>query len=111
MISKQNARHYTWGTLCDGWHLVDQAALSVIQERMPAGASETPHRHAKARQFFYVLGGEATLELAGGSQTLRAGQGLEIPPGAAHRIVNAGSSDLEFLVVSQPHSHGDRTDA
>jgi mannose-6-phosphate isomerase-like protein (cupin superfamily) len=37
-----------------------------------------------------------------------AGEGLQIEPGVAHQIANRSEENVEFLVVSQPHSHGDR---
>ena len=33
-ISRENAEHYVWGEICDGWHLVKDAKLSVIEEQM-----------------------------------------------------------------------------
>jgi mannose-6-phosphate isomerase-like protein (cupin superfamily) len=107
-ISSATAPHYVWGAGCDGWHLVRAAELSVIQERMPAETSEVRHRHAHARQFFFVLAGTLTLEVAGRVYPLTAGIGLEVAPGMPHQVRNAGPAVAEFLVVSQPPSHGDR---
>jgi mannose-6-phosphate isomerase-like protein (cupin superfamily) len=101
--------HYTWGAGCDGWHLVNRPELSVIRERMPSGTSEVRHFHSAARQVFYVLSGTAILEVDGVECTLSAGESLEVAPGARHQIFNRSEAPLEFLVVSQPHSHGDRT--
>jgi len=108
MVSIENAEHYTWGDGCDGWHLMRTADVSVIHERMPAGASEARHFHAKARQFFYVLDGELTLEIAGGVQVLGREQGVEVAPGVAHQAFNRSGADVRFLVTSVPPSHGDR---
>jgi hypothetical protein len=36
VISRDNAEHYFWGTGCDGWHLVRESGLSVMDECMPA---------------------------------------------------------------------------
>lgn len=108
VIRAANAEHYHWGQQCDGWHLVRAETLSVIEERMPPGTSEQRHFHERARQFFYVLAGELTMELAGGAVTLRAGEGVEISPGEPHQARNASSSDARFLVISEPPSHGDR---
>jgi len=110
-ISIDNAEHYRWGEGCDGWHLLAADDLSVIEERMPPGAAEQRHRHARARQFFHVLAGEATLELDGTVHRLRRGEGLHVPPGAAHQMRNESAADVRFLVVSAPKSHGDRTPA
>ena len=108
MISKDTAEHYTWGAGCDGWRLVDRAELSVIHERMPPGAVEVRHYHQAARQFFFVLAGTATMEIGGARHTLRAQQGIKIAPGAPHQISNDSDADVEFLVISQPTTRGDR---
>jgi mannose-6-phosphate isomerase-like protein (cupin superfamily) len=107
-VSTSTAAHYTWGAGCDGWHLVSRPGLSVIRERMPPGASESRHFHSAARQFFYVLSGSAVLEVEGVEFTLSADEGLEVAPGARHQLLNRSEAPLEFLVVSKPHSHGDK---
>ena len=108
LMSKATAKHYVWGKGCDGWHLVKTAELSVIHERMPAGTSEARHFHTRARQFFFVLSGTATLEIAGLREVLRVHEGLEVPPQVPHQMFNESEQAIEFLVVSQPASHGDR---
>ena len=110
-ISRSIAEHYRWGERCDGWHLVRAGALSVIEERMPPGAREARHRHAAARQFFYVLSGVLTMEVEGTVHRLAERSGIEIAPGVAHQALNDGDTDAEFLVVSVPPSHGDRVAA
>jgi mannose-6-phosphate isomerase-like protein (cupin superfamily) len=110
IISQSNAEHYTWGSSCDGWFLVRTPELNIIEERMPPGASETRHRHLRARQFFFVLEGELTMEVEQQVFTVRRGEGIEIAPGQAHQAMNRGRDDLHFLVTSQPPSHGDRVD-
>ena len=106
--STADAPHYVWGGTCDGWHLVRAAALSVIEERMPSGTREARHRHAHARQFFYVLTGTLTLEVEGTRHRLGPRTGIELPPGTAHQALNESDAEVEFLVVSTPPSHGDR---
>ncbi len=110
-VSISSAEHYTWGDRCDGWHLVDTPELSVIQERMPPRTAEVRHLHRLARQFFYVLRGAVHLEAGGVDHELTAGEGLEVAPGTPHRVANDSQGDAEFIVVSQPHSHGDREPA
>ena len=111
VVQAKSENHYTWGDVCDGWHLVRHENLSVIEERLPPGTTEQRHFHTQARQFFYVLSGELTMELNGELLAVRAGQGLEIAPGQAHQAMNRSDADLRFLVISQPPSHGDRTPA
>jgi mannose-6-phosphate isomerase-like protein (cupin superfamily) len=108
MTNKDAAEHYIWGGVCEGWHLVRSEGLSVIQERMPPGTSEVRHAHAHARQFFFVLAGAATIEVAGKREQLAVGDGVEIGPGVPHQIFNCSDRDVEFLVISQPPAQGDR---
>lgn len=105
---RDTAEHYQWGDGCDGWRLLSRADLNVIEERVPPGAAEVPHRHAIARQFFRVLSGEATLEFDDHAVSFGAGEGVEVPPGVRHRFVNHGVVDVVFLVISAPTTAGDR---
>jgi mannose-6-phosphate isomerase-like protein (cupin superfamily) len=111
IISIQSAEHYNWGAGCDGWHLVKTPELSVIEELMPAGTSEARHAHVHARQFFYVLEGELTMEVEYHDFVLRKGEGIEVSPGQHHQAQNKSASPLRIMVTSQPPSHGDRIDA
>lgn len=110
-IHANEENHYTWGDVCDGWYLVRGDELSVIEERMPPGSSEQRHFHQRSRQFFYVLEGELAMEVEGREHRLNPRQGLEIAPGERHQARNVSPSDVRFLVVSQPPSHGDRQSA
>jgi len=107
-VSRENAEHYIWGNVCDGWHLLRDSELSIIEERMPPGAQEQRHFHGRSRQFFYVLSGELTMEVAGVHHLLTAGHGLEISPGELHQALNQTEGEVRFLVISQPPSHKDR---
>jgi len=110
-LSKSTAEHYIWGDGCDGWHLLKNPQLSVIQERMPTGAMEVRHFHHRAQQFFYILAGTAVMEVESRSIVLAAGEGIWIPAGTTHQMKNDSGNEVHFLVVSQPPSHGDRENA
>lgn len=89
-------------------NLVKQNDLSVIQERMPSGTSEVRHYRHQSRQFFFVLAGMATLEVEGIQYRIGPFQGVEVQPGIPHQMMNLSQEDIEFIVISQPMSHGDR---
>lgn len=110
VVSTRNSEHYTWGDNCDGWHLLKDAALHVIQESVPPGKCEKRHRHAVARQFFFILGGRAVMELDGHDHPLAAGEGIHIPAGVPHQFKNPYDEPVSFLVVSSPTTRGDRHD-
>ncbi len=109
-VSRENAEHYRWGVDCDGWHLVKDQQLSVIEEFMPPGSAEIRHHHERAQQFFYILTGEVLMEINGENSLIPAGSGVRIMPGTRHQIRNPSSAPVRFLVISQPPSHGDRID-
>jgi mannose-6-phosphate isomerase-like protein (cupin superfamily) len=108
VISRANAEHYVWGHQSDGWHLVRDQNLSVIEEQMQPETSEALHYHRIAQQFFYMLSGEALIEMDGHDFRMAAGEGIHVPPGALHRIRNESADAIRFLVISQPRSHEDR---
>ena len=107
-VNISNAEHYIWGSNCDGWHLLKNDNLSVIQEKVPRGCSEVKHYHKISRQFFYVLKGIATIEIEEKVFKLNPSEGIEVNPGQVHQLRNETEEDLEFLVVSSPKSQGDR---
>jgi mannose-6-phosphate isomerase-like protein (cupin superfamily) len=108
VVSIENAEHYIWGDVCDGWHLLKRDAMSVIQERVPAGGAEVMHYHERAHQFFYVLQGEGTMVLEDKVIVLKKGEGMEIAPQVKHQFRNQSEVDVHFLVVSVPSTRGDR---
>ena len=110
IIDSDNSGFYTWGDNCSGWHLIKSESLSVIKEIMPSMKSEKLHFHRKSQQFFYILSGMATFEIEGEIYMVGQNKGILIKPKLKHKILNNTDSDLEFLVVSEPESHGDRID-
>ena len=108
IVSRENAEHYVWGGVCDGWHLLKSSGLSVIQERVPPGGAEDKHYHEKAHQFFFFLSGEATMEIKDQRLVVGPQQGISIPPKVSHRLLNEGQQDLSFIAISAPMSPGDR---
>src|SRR5512140_2591925 len=107
IISIQNAEHYQWGEVSDGWHLLKRDEMSIIQERVPAGRAEVMHYHTKARQYFYILDGEGTMVFEDHQVRLNRGEGIEIPPQVKHQFKNESKADANFLVFSVPATRGD----
>ena len=110
VVSVSNAEHYKWAQVSDGWHLLKQDDLSVIEELMPPGSFEQLHFHAKARQLFYILSGEAIFTIGESIVSASAGESVHVPATTPHKIINNSKADLRFIVVSAPKAHGDRID-
>ncbi|MDB5013458.1 MAG: cupin protein [Daejeonella sp.] len=106
--SIKNADHYTWGTDCDGWHLLKTESLSVIQERMPIGTKESTHLHNKSQQLFFVLSGVASFVIDGQCFVVKSNERIHVKPLSIHSISKRGVEELKFLVISEPMAHGDR---
>jgi mannose-6-phosphate isomerase-like protein (cupin superfamily) len=107
-VSTMNAAQYGWGEGCKAWFLLKNPTLTVIQEEMPPGTSERLHLHHKVQQLFYILRGEATMEIGDESIEIKPFQSLYIAPGNPHRIRNTGLTALHFIVISEPDSHSDK---
>jgi mannose-6-phosphate isomerase-like protein (cupin superfamily) len=107
-VSVENAEHYIWGEINDGWHLLKRNDMSVIQERVPAGGAEVMHYHEVARQFCYILEGEGTMVFEDREVELAKGQGIEVLPQVKHQFRNQSKTEVRFLVISVPTTRGDR---
>ena len=110
-LSKQNTKHYFWGEKCSGWHLVQSQDLHIIEELMPPNTSETKHYHHFAQQFFYILKGIATFEIEDKTYEINEREGVHILPNIRHQIKNLTDQNLDFLVISQPTTRGDKSES
>lgn len=107
-IDTRHAEHYLWGDGCEGWHLIKREDVSIIFERVPPGKAEVKHWHNASRQFFLILEGSGVIEFDHERIELKKHQGIEVAPQVAHQFKNESASDVQFIVVSFPPSHGDR---
>ncbi|WP_220473515.1 cupin domain-containing protein [Flagellimonas aequoris] len=72
--------------------------------------SREKHYHSNSQQFFRILSGKATFEMENEIIEVETGNGIHILPKTKHRIRNDQSENLEFIVISEPTTHGDRFD-
>lgn len=107
-VSELNAEHYKWGDDCDGWHLVKAPKLSIIKEKVPPGGKEKKHYHKHAHQFFYILYGEAVIEIDDEDFRVKEGEGIEVAPNMPHKFKNESNEDVVFIVTSSPSTSNDR---
>ncbi|MEM2905369.1 MAG: cupin domain-containing protein, partial [Candidatus Bathyarchaeia archaeon] len=60
------------------------------------------HSHGDLEEAIYVLSGNGQCWLGSEIADIEAGQAVDIPPGAPHRVEVSGPSPLEFLLVYSP---------
>lgn len=108
IVNPDTASHYRWGKASEAWSYLERDDLTIIVEEVPPGESDSRHYHRSARQYFYVLSGFASIELQDTILKLIPGDGIEIEPGAVHRVFNESLNPVRFIVISMPDSHNDR---
>jgi (S)-ureidoglycine aminohydrolase len=69
-----------------------------ISEVGPGERSHPPHQHG-GLEAFYMLEGEATLEIDGESFTLKTNEVAVFDPRKLHGLVNRGSVPMRYIVV------------
>ena len=83
------------------------ANQSLAEASLGAGASTQRHYHRDSEEIYFLLDGDAELELDGDARHLVPGDAVLIAPGARHRIT-AGPGGVRFLCCcAPPYRHDD----
>jgi|688.fasta_scaffold48045_3 mannose-6-phosphate isomerase-like protein (cupin superfamily) len=69
---------------------------------LPPSCNSSPHYHPVAEETYFILKGEAHLQIDDRLLQLRPGDTVLIHPNERHQIFNSGESDLEFIAVCAP---------
>jgi mannose-6-phosphate isomerase-like protein (cupin superfamily) len=77
-------------------------SYSVAHVVIMAGKASLRHFHPQAEESYYILSGEARIEVGSEVAALVPGQIVEIPPPEPHKIYNTGDRDLVFLAICVP---------
>lgn len=87
-----------WGTFT----VIDEGEnYKVKRIEVLAGKRLSYQQHAKRAEHWFLVCGEAMVTLNGEAFKLGAGDAIDIPIGAAHRIENSGDSLLVFVEVQR----------
>lgn len=86
--------------------LEDRASHKVKRIEVAPGKRLSYQRHTYRAEHWFIVTGDAQVTLDGAELRLGAGQAVDIPRRAAHRIANAGTGTLVFVEVQ----HGDSFD-
>jgi mannose-6-phosphate isomerase-like protein (cupin superfamily) len=84
------------------------ANQSLAEATLEPGQATQRHYHGESEEIYFVLEGEAEMELDDDRARVEAGQAIPIPPGAWHQIRNVGERPLRILCCcSPPYRHED----
>ena len=70
---------------------------------LKSGQSQKPHSHADADKIYYVLEGEATIQVGDEEQVIGPGRIVLAPSEVVHGVRNASSQPLSLLVFMAPN--------
>jgi len=70
------------------------------------GVSSRPHTNERVQEVFFVASGSGKLVTPAGTQPIRTGDGILIPPDVGHTLVNDGTDPLELLLVIESVPEG-----
>jgi len=82
---------------------------SLAEATLPPGGATEGHRHPSTEEFYYVLSGRGSITVEDETQELATSEGVLIPPGSYHRLVNTGRGPLVFLCCCSPPYSDDDT--
>lgn len=78
------------------------AKHSLAHVVVPQGKLSPRHYHKVFEETYYLLKGQARMQIDGQEFTLSPGQSCLILPGEVHQVFNDRPEDLEFLVICAP---------
>ncbi len=85
-----------WGS----WEVLTETPnYKVKRVSVRPGLRLSYQKHAKRREHWVIVSGEALVVLDGVEKKLGVGETIDIPVGAAHRIGNPGTIPMEFIEI------------
>ena len=93
-----------WGT----YEVLEEApSFKVKRIEVWPGKRLSYQKHAQRAEHWVVVGGTARVTLDGQEITVRTGEAIDIPLGAAHRVENPGDDKLVFIEVQRGNYLGE----
>lgn len=68
----------------------------------PPHGAVSEHVHENAAHIYYIIDGEALMQLGDEEVLVTPGQAVFIPAGVVHAAQNAGTGNLQFVVLAIP---------
>jgi mannose-6-phosphate isomerase-like protein (cupin superfamily) len=75
---------------------------SLAEATVPPGGATTAHYHRTTEELYYIVSGMGLMRIAEEERDVRRGDCIVIPPGAEHKLTNAGPEPLVLLCCCAP---------
>ena len=79
--------------------------LSLAEATITPDGGAREHYHHQMEEVYYLLQGQARLTVGDETRVVGPGDTVVIPPGARHKIVNVGATDVVMIVACTPAWH------
>ena len=93
-----------WGTYTV---LEEDRGFKVKRIEVLPGKRLSYQKHAQRAEHWFVVEGTAKVTLDGAEIMVRAGEAIDIPIGAAHRVENPAEDNLVFIEVQRGNYLGE----
>jgi len=98
------AEQRPWG----GYEVLSDASTHKVKRlTVEPGQRLSYQRHSHRSEHWFVVGGEGVVTIDGEERRVAAGDAIDVPVGAAHRIASTGSDPLVFIEVQHGRSFGE----
>ena len=87
--------------------LADEPTHKVKRITVEPGQRLSYQRHSHRSEHWFVVGGEGVVTIDGEERPVAAGDAIDVPVGAAHRISSTGTEPLVFIEVQHGRSFGE----
>ena len=87
--------------------LEEDRGFKVKRIEVLPGKRLSYQKHAQRAEHWFVVEGTAKVTLDGAEITVRAGEAIDIPIGAAHRVENPAEDNLVFIEVQRGNYLGE----
>ncbi|MCW3051637.1 MAG: hypothetical protein JWN14_807 [Chthonomonadales bacterium] len=75
---------------------------SLAEATLRSGAKTEAHLHPQTEEIYYILAGTGRMAIESELRQVSVGDGIAIPAGKRHQILNTGVEDLVFLCCCVP---------
>lgn len=79
--------------------LSDGSVQMINWAKLPAGKAFRAHYHEDMEEVFIIINGKVSITINKETETLKAGDAVQIPIKATHHMSNTSNEDVNYIVI------------